>query len=64
VHVVEDETGIDDDFFIEQIEHRLLAGGTILDTTFGLERAPASAAGDLFIFDETGAGFDDGAFGT
>ncbi len=43
VHVVEAESGFDDDAYIEQIAHR--TDGTMHETTFGLEKAVTVAYG-------------------
>lgn len=61
VTVVEPETGIDGDFFIEAIRHEFTSE---LDhvVIFDLEAAPMTLDG-VFRFDVSGAGFDDGVFG-
>lgn len=60
VHIVEAVTGLDHDFFIEQIFHRVDGGG-FLSTTFGMERAVKQAA-NAFRFDDPDFGFDNGVF--
>jgi hypothetical protein len=62
VHVVDAETGFDDDCFIEQIHHRISDGGKVHVTRFAAETAPTLPA-NVFRFDTIGAGFDDGVFG-
>jgi hypothetical protein len=62
VHVTEDETQTDADYYLQQIKHRVSHGGMLLTTDFWLEKVPEETLG-LFIFDEVGAGFDDGVFG-
>lgn len=60
VRLTEPETGLDGDFWIEQIQHSI-SGATGHVTTFGLEKVPGVPT-NLFRFDTTGAGFDDGRF--
>jgi len=60
VHIVEAQTGLDDDCFIETIGHSV--GDLEHATVFGCEKAPDPVAG-VFRFDTAGAGFDDGLFG-
>jgi hypothetical protein len=62
IHLVETETGVDQDFFVEQIRHRV-AGGGFTETVFGMERAAVQPAG-VFTFDDPDRGFDDGVFGS
>lgn len=62
VHVTETQTGLDTDFFLEQISHTV-AGGAALTTTFGMEKAAMQVA-DVFRFDDADHGFDDGVFGS
>lgn len=62
VHIVERVTGLDHDFFIEQIQHRVTEGGN-LTTTFGMERAVKQAT-NVFRFDDPAHGFDNGVFGS
>ncbi|MFI6819716.1 hypothetical protein ACIBJE_02040 [Micromonospora sp. NPDC050187] len=60
VRIVDPETGLDADFWVEQIEH----SSSRLDhtTTFGCEQIP-TPAGNPFTFDRSGRGFDQGTFG-
>jgi hypothetical protein len=62
VHVVEPETGLDVDCFIEQIAHAVDEGGRRHVTTFGIEKIPVVVA-NPFTFDVAGQGFDQGQFG-
>lgn len=55
VHLVESHTGLDADCFIEQIGHAITQGGAEHKTTFGLEKAPAQAAG-VFILGSATSG--------
>ncbi len=66
VTVVDARTGINTDFYVEQIAHEIEAsqGGRWHTTTFGLEQAPAAQTGNVFAFDVSGSGFNDGIFGT
>ena len=60
ITVVEAQTGLSDDFFLERISHRV--AGLLHVTTFGCEMAPAPTSNG-FTFDATGLGFDQGVFG-
>lgn len=62
VHVTDTQTGLDAACYIEQISHTTTDAGMALTTVFGCEKAPV-AAGNVFTFDKTGAGFDQGTFG-
>lgn len=66
IHITETgETGLDDDFFIEQIEHEIAQAGKVHNVTFGCEKISlsASATPTYFTFDVAGKGFNDGVFG-
>lgn len=39
VHLVNADVGLDDDVFVEQIQHTITSGGLIHETTFGVEKA-------------------------
>lgn len=54
------EIGLSDEFFLDRIEHYFEA--LYIRTTFHAEKAP-TVPGNVFRFDVTGAGFDDGVFG-
>lgn len=61
VTIVDDESGLDADFFVETIQHR--TDGIEHETTFGCEKArDAELNVDAFRFNVTGQGFDDGVF--
>jgi hypothetical protein len=62
VHITESLTGLDADFFIEQISHTIGAGGADHVTTFGVEKIPPTVT-NPFTFDVSGKGFDQGLFG-
>jgi hypothetical protein len=62
VHITDGHTGLDTDFHIEQIKHRV-AGGGFVTTTFGCEQAATQPAA-VFVFDDPDHGFDDGVFGS
>ena len=65
VHITDSETGLDDDFFIEQISHATSGSGRVLTTTFGCEKADATSPSSLFTFDDaTNGKFNTGKFGT
>lgn len=60
VHIVDPETGLDSDFWVEQISHT----SARLDhaTVLGCEQVP-TAASNPFTFNTSGRGFNQGAFG-
>src|SRR5690606_4079697 len=58
VHLTETVTGVDTDFYLETIGHRVLPGG-FLETELGFEKA-ATQPVDALRFDVEGHGFDDG----
>lgn len=61
VTIIDNETGLNADFFIETIQHR--TDGMFHDTTFGCEKArDANFNVNVFRFDTVGSGFDDGVF--
>lgn len=62
ITVVDAETGLNDPFFIERIEHTVTEAGLFHETTFGCEKTPTQVD-NVFRFDTTGQGFDDGRFG-
>ncbi|MFC5744838.1 hypothetical protein [Actinomadura rugatobispora] len=62
VHLTEAETGLDTDFFIEKIAHRVSGGGFVA-TTFGCEKAAVQPTG-VFTFNDSARGFNDGVFGS
>lgn len=61
VTIVEPETGLSNDFYIESISHQI-NGEVDHVVTFGCEMAPAIET-SVFRFDVSGRGFDDGRFG-
>jgi hypothetical protein len=62
VRIIDAETGLDGEFYIEQIQHEISNAGHFHIATFGCEKIPVPAA-NPFTFNLTGAGFDDGTFG-
>jgi hypothetical protein len=62
VHVTEQVTGVDTDFYLETISHRVSKGG-FLESEFGLEKA-ATQPDNVLRFDDPDYGFDDGVFGS
>lgn len=62
VTIVDSETGLNADFYLEQIRHDISETGLRLDTTFGCEKVRPVPSG-LFTFDVSGAGFGQGSFG-
>lgn len=63
VTIVDTETGLNAEFYIERIEHTVLENGLFLETVFGCEKVPTQPT-NVFRFDVAGAGFNDGQFGT
>jgi hypothetical protein len=61
VHVIEPDTGLDADCWINQIAHTITQAGLKHDTTFGLEKVPATTTLP-FLFGVAGQGFNDGLF--
>ena len=65
VHITDTETGLNADFFIEQISHATSGAGRVLTTTFGCEKADATSPTGMFVFDDAANGkFNTGKFGT
>jgi hypothetical protein len=70
ITIQHDELGLDGDFHIEQVSHTITrinqdALGPVHAVVFGCERALVDVGGvNVFTFDEVGAGFDQGVFGT
>ena len=62
ITIVETETQLDREFYIERIRHAVTAGGMHHRSVFGCEAVPEIATGNLFTFDLAGSGFDDGVF--
>jgi hypothetical protein len=62
VRLTESLTGLDSDCFVEQIQHTIGQGGLEHVTTFGVEKAQVIAT-NVFTFDVSGQGFNDGVFG-
>jgi hypothetical protein len=66
IHIIEpNETGLDDDFFIEKIEHEISEVGKKHVATFSCERVwhDTTVTPNYFTFDKAGSGFNDGVFG-
>ena len=65
VHITDTETGLNADFFVEQISHATSGTGRVLTTTFGCEKADATRPANVFVFDDaTNGKFNTGKFGT
>ena len=65
VHITDTETGLNADFFVEQISHATSGTGRVLTTTFGCEKADATSPANVFVFDDaTNGKFNTGKFGT
>jgi hypothetical protein len=50
VTIVDDETGLNREFFIEQVQHNVIDGGKYHETVFGCEAIPALPTG-VFVLD-------------
>lgn len=61
VHVIEPDTGLDADCYVERITHDITQAGYDHRTQFGLEKVPTTVA-TPFTFDVAGRGFNDGLF--
>ncbi|MEU8683135.1 carbohydrate binding domain-containing protein [Streptomyces sp. NPDC048611] len=61
IHIVETETGLDHDFFIEQVKHTINDVGYDHRATFGCERVQVQNS-NPFTFGVAGKGFDAGTF--
>ena len=64
ITVVDDETGLNRDFFIEQIQHQIPLGGLLHSTTFGCEAVPAPGVSPFTFDDATNGKFGTGRFAT
>lgn len=62
VRIIDAETGLDGEVWVEQIDHDITEAGLQHRVTFGCEMVP-TPADTPFTFDLSGAGFDDGTFG-
>lgn len=69
ITIQHDELGLDGDFLVEQVSHTITrinqdAQGPVHSVVLGCERALVDTGGvNVFTFDKTGAGFDQGVFG-
>lgn len=69
ITIQHDELGLDGDFMVEQVSHTITRingdQGPVHSVVLGCERALVDTGGvNVFTFDKTGAGFDQGVFGT
>lgn len=62
LNIVEPTTFTDDDFFVDSIEHNIDMAGHRHTITLGCQKVQTQVE-NVFTFDVTGAGFDDGLFG-
>jgi hypothetical protein len=62
VHLVDDETFTDHDYFVERISHDIGDVGYDHQAVFGMERVREQHEA-VFTFDDPDRGFDDGVFG-
>lgn len=64
VTIVDGGTGLNRDFFIEQIQHSIPLGGLLHTTTFGCEAAPVPGVSPFTFDDATNGKFGTGRFAT
>lgn len=64
ITVRDDDLGINADYVIEQITHRITKLGVSHEVTFGCQAADPTQPANVLTFDVAGKGFNDGAFGT
>lgn len=64
ITIRDDDLGINGDYVIEQIKHRITKLGVMHEVTFGCQVVDPTQPANLFTFDVAGKGFNDGAFGT
>lgn len=62
IDVTETETFTDHDFYIENIGHTISKSGTYHETMVGCEQIPTRIE-NVFTFDDSSLGFDNGVFG-
>lgn len=62
-HIVEAQTGLDDDFYIEQIGHTVYDAGKMLESRFGCERVPDAPTGLLILDSATDGLLNTGLLG-
>lgn len=62
ITVIDSESGVSGDFYIESIAHTITDDGNTHRVTFACEKVRPTPSG-LFMFDVSGAGFNDGRFG-
>ncbi len=63
IHIVETETGLDDDFYIEQIGHTVYDAGLMLETRFGCEKVADAPTGLLILDSATDGLLNTGKLG-
>lgn len=63
VTIAIDELGLDEDFFVEHIEHDVKKLGALHVLTLGCQVARPEQPANVFTFDVAGLGFNDGVFG-
>lgn len=64
VTLVDSETGLNRDFFVEQIQHKIPLGGLMHTTTFGCEAVPSPGTSPFTFDDATNGKFGTGRFAT
>lgn len=62
IHITEEETFTDEDYFVENLAHAIAAAGKTHETVVGCEQIPTPIAGAI-VFNDPTVGFDVGVFG-
>lgn len=62
ITIVEAETGVNRDAFIERKDHSISWSSRIHETVYSCDTSDTAAAGNLFKFDGSGRGFNQGVF--
>lgn len=63
VRIILDSLGVDDEFWVERLEHEIVKLGALHKLTLGCQIAGADQPAAVFTFDVAGRGFNDGVFG-
>jgi hypothetical protein len=64
ITIRDDDIGINTDYMIEKITHRITKLGVMHEVTFGCQVVDPTQPANAFTFDVAGKGFNDGAFST
>jgi hypothetical protein len=63
ITVKNDELGLNGDFYVEQLTHTIIKNGLIHKQTIGAQAVDPGQPANVFTFDTSGKGFNDGFFG-